>query len=61
MDPRDTFRVTVEIGDPLGRRYETIDALVNTGAMYTWVPQSILERLGVTPTFRRPFLTADGR
>lgn len=57
-----TFRVTLEISDPLGqRRYETIEALVDTGATYTWVPRSVLERLGVAPKFRRPFLTADGR
>lgn len=56
-----TFRVTLEISDPLGQRYETIEALVDTGATYTWVPRSVLERLQVAPKFRRPFLTADGR
>ena len=33
-----TFRVTIEIGDPAGRHYETVEALVDTGATYTTVP-----------------------
>lgn len=55
------FRVAIEIGDPQGRRFEPIEALVDTGATYTWVPRSILERLGVQPTEERPFILADGR
>ncbi len=27
-----TFRVSIEVGDPLGQRYETVEALVGTGA-----------------------------
>ena len=56
-----TFRVTVEIGDVRGSRFETVEALVDTGASYTWVPVSILQGLGVVPTFQFPFLLADGR
>jgi len=56
-----TFRVTIEIGDPRGERYEAMEALVDTGATYTWIPRSALERLGVTPAFRFPFVLADGR
>lgn len=56
-----TFRVAIEIGDPQGQRWETIEALVDTGASYTWVPVSLLERLGITPAFRSPFELADGR
>ncbi len=55
-----TFRVTAEIGNPQGERYEALEALVDTGATYTWVPRSILERLGVTPAFRHPFVLTDG-
>lgn len=56
-----TFSVTVEIGDPQGQRYETVRALVDTGASYTMVPASVLRGLGVIPHARWPFDTADGR
>ena len=53
-----TFRVGLEIGDPAGSRWQEVDALVDTGASYTWVPRDILEGLGVRPQFKREFLTA---
>jgi len=56
-----TFRVPVEIGDPTGQRWESVEALVDTGASYTLVPRSILQRLGVSGSFRHPFDLADGR
>lgn len=56
-----TFRVSMEIGDPAGQRYETIEALVDTGATYTTVSASLLERLGVVPHVRDTFILADGR
>ncbi|MDQ7828606.1 MAG: aspartyl protease family protein [Armatimonadota bacterium] len=56
-----TFRVTLELGDPQGHRWEALDAVVDTGASYTWAPRDVLQRLGVTPQFRREFVTADGR
>ncbi len=56
-----TFRVSFEIGDPEGRRWETVEALVDTGASYTLVPRPLLERLGVAARFRQPFILADGR
>jgi clan AA aspartic protease len=59
--PVGTFRVAIEIGDPQGQRWETIEALVDTGASYTWAPRDVLERLGVEPEFRWEFETADGR
>ena len=34
------FSVAIEIGDPGGERYESIDAVVDTGATYTVVPAS---------------------
>jgi hypothetical protein len=33
--PMGTFRVEIEVGDPGARRFERIDALVDTGATYT--------------------------
>ena len=56
-----TFRVAIEIGDPQGHRWETLDALVDTGASYTWAPRDVLARLGVRPQFLREFVTADER
>ena len=56
-----TFSVTIEIGDPVGQRYERVEALVDTGATYTTVPTPLLERLGVIPHVRDRFVLADGR
>lgn len=59
-EPMGTFRVPIEIGDPSGDRFERVDALVDTGASFTWVPRDLLERLGVEPTEEWPFVLADG-
>ncbi len=56
-----TFRVPIEIGPMDQSRFERIEALVDTGATYTAVPHDVLERLGITPQFRRRFRLADGR
>lgn len=56
-----TFRIAFEIGDPLGQRWQAVEALVDTGASYTWVPAGTLAKLGVRPQFRREFVTADNR
>lgn len=56
-----TFRVTLRIGDPQGQRFETVEALVDTGATYTVAPRSLLERLGVKPHTRAIFVLADDR
>ena len=45
----------------MGDRFESIQVLVDTGATYSWMPASALTRLGVKPTFRFPFVLADGR
>lgn len=56
-----SFRVRIEVGDPEGRRFEALEALVDTGATYTWVPRSVLEGLGIRPARERPFILADGK
>jgi len=56
-----TFKVKLEIGDPQGRRWETVEALVDTGASFSMVPRPLLERLGVTAQEKVPFQLADGR
>ncbi len=54
------FKVTIQIGDPRGERFETVSALVDTGASHTAAPASLLRRLGVAPHTRSPFELADG-
>jgi predicted aspartyl protease len=56
-----TFSVTVEIGDPQGTRFETLEALVDAGASDTVVPGPVRERIGVPVQDRWPFALADGR
>ena len=56
-----TFKSTLEIGDPEGRRWETVEALVDTGATFTMAPRFLLERLGIVPQERVPFQLAEGR
>jgi aspartyl protease family protein len=55
-----SFHVTFELGDPLGQRWRDVDALVDTGASFTWVPVDALADLGVTPEERWEFQIADG-
>ena len=55
------FRHLIEIGDPQGRRFERIEALVDTGATNSVVQAPLLRRLGVEPLRRSTFVLADGR
>ena len=54
------FNVALEIGDPQGQRYETVEAMVDSGAAYTIMPASLLDRLGVEALSSRTFILADG-
>ena len=55
------FRIRIEVGDAAGQRFEPADALVDTGATYTWLPASVLQGLGYKPDEQRDFILADGR
>ncbi len=55
-----TFQVQMQIGDPQGQRFESIDALLDSGATYSTIPASLLRGLGVTPHGTRRFALADG-
>ena len=55
------FRYPIEVAAAPGGPYTTIEALVDTGASYTWIPGSALAQMGATPSFRMPFVMADGR
>ena len=54
------FRYPLEVGSPDASEFETIEALVDTGATFTVVPSPILLRLGVEPSQRARFRLADG-
>jgi clan AA aspartic protease len=56
-----TFRVSIQLASLGGERFESMDALVDTGASYTWIPRDVLEELGVRPDEERIFVLADGR
>ncbi len=53
------FYVTTGIGRADSGEFEELQA--DTGAMWTWIPHDILERLGHKPTARRRMQTADNR
>ena len=56
-----TFWVEIQAGDAKAERFETVRALADTGAAWTWLPSEILERLGHKPTLKRRLQTADKR
>lgn len=56
-----TFKHSIEVGDPQGNKYESLEALVDTGATFTVVPATLLHRLGVKPIETLPFELADDR
>jgi aspartyl protease family protein len=56
-----TFSQRIEIGDFDARRFEAIEALVDTGATYTSMPRDILSELAVTPTEERAFILGNGQ
>ncbi len=41
-----TVIVTIGVGDPQGQRFEELDVVVDTGATFSTVPRTLLERLG---------------
>ena len=56
-----TFSVELEIGDPDGLYFESVEAMVDSGATYTSAPASLLRGLGIVPLSRASFVLADGR
>jgi len=55
------FRVPIQVGNRAGNRFVPLDALVDTGAMFTWIPRDVLDTLGVIGEEEWPFVLADGR
>ena len=56
-----TFRVDIDVSESRRARAERVEALVDTGATYTMLPDSLLRGLGVSPITRLGFTLADGR
>ncbi len=50
----------MEVGDPKGQRFETVEVMVDTGSTFTVLPSSLLGRLGVRVQRRASFEIADG-
>lgn len=52
----------VEIANPSARhRRAVVDCLVDTGALYSYLPATLLRKLGIRPLARESFELADGR
>jgi len=56
-----TFNVTLEIADRFREQYVALNALVDTGATYTALPESLLDGLGIERQETRRFRIADNR
>ena len=56
-----TFTQRVAIAPIGGGRLKELEALVDTGATYTWIPPSVLEELGMTSEEQLTFVLAYGR
>jgi predicted aspartyl protease len=53
--------LTLEIANPAAPdRREPVEFMVDSGAVYSFVPRPVLERLGVGPHSRERFRLADG-
>ena len=55
-----TFRVSLKVGNLTTGATETVNALVDTGATYSTIPASVLERLDMVPARTRRFRIASG-
>src|SRR5688500_10132827 len=57
------LRTAIAIEHPARRGIivELSDVIVDTGSEYTWVPQPVLESIGLAPERVVDFVTSDGR
>jgi predicted aspartyl protease len=57
-----TFKAKFRIWNPASpEKAEEVEAVVDTGASFSWISRSRLERLGLSPSRRMPFRTIEGR
>ena len=53
--------VRVTVGNPAsGRKTETVQCLVDSGAIYSLIPGAVLKRLGIEAHSTREFILANG-
>lgn len=53
--------LTLEVANPAApERREAVEFLIDSGAVYSFVPRPVLERLGIQPHGRQRFRLADG-
>src|SRR5947207_7295117 len=53
--------VTVRIVNPAdSQRYRNVDFLLDSGAIYTFIPKNVLQDIGINPHSRRSFVLANG-
>jgi len=53
--------LSLDVANPAApAKRETVEFLVDSGAVYSFVPRDILERLGIEPHSRQRFRLADG-
>jgi len=43
-----------------GQKFESIEAVVDTGAAYTWIPAPLLQKMGVKPVRKQKLKIANG-
>ncbi len=55
------FTFPPEVARSSGGRHQLLEALIDTGASFTWLPADVLERLKIKRQQRRRFQFADGR
>ncbi len=54
-------KLEIEVGNPANpERMEPVEFLIDSGAIYSVVPQAILEKLGIEPIKEEVFRLADG-
>ena len=54
------FRVPLHVGNPGNGHSETVQALVDTGATFSMMPASLLQRLGIEAVRSATFRIASG-
>ncbi len=57
------FKQPLTVFDSAGQPVDTVEAWVDTGSTYTWLPRALFESLGIQPTEEREFIpsTSSGR
>ena len=54
------FTVELGVGHPAGGDLAPVDAVVDTGAAHSMLPESLLTRMSIPPLERQEFIIADG-